>query len=624
MIFKRSLPVRFRDFRLSSKLIVTYLLLTVIPLSLLGYISYAQYARSVEEQIGEYMPKFLYQANADIGKHMNELARLSELLFNSDGSLAILRREKYASRSDVNRDEYNFNGFLTRTYVNAGNPDILGVFVFSKGRMYRSAKTDFRERDWEDTLRRFGEKAEAAAEPRILLPKDMEVHYGNGIPYVFLLEPLFDVDNRKVLGSMLIAVNLSFIDEILRNFETDERADLWVTNRDGYIVYHTDRSRIGQPDLRKPDYPVHNGSFRSMEDGVSRLVSVNESGELGWTLAHSIPAKALTERTDLVRNVTVLVFIVIVLITSIIAIYFSWSVTRPLKKLSSLMKTVERGNFEVDLKIGSGDEVGTLGRSFNSMIGTIRELIRKNYQIEIRQKEAELYALQSQINPHFMYNTLETIGMAVEEGERESVVEMVTLLGRMLRFSVSNQSPAVTIGEEVQHVRDYLTIQKFRFEDRLTFEVVQELDAREYHGLYTPKFILQPVVENAIKHGLERRKTLEIHISVGREFGARSGKTDLVLRVRDNGPGIPEEKLAQMETMLRGAGFEGRSSQFGLSNVNARIVMMHGPEYGMQIHSIEDIGTEVTIRIPVMHTPEETEQGERGSRHGDDPDADRG
>jgi two-component system sensor histidine kinase YesM len=319
---------------------------------------------------------------------------------------------------------------------------------------------------------------------------------------------------------------------------------------------------------------------------------------------HSIPAKDLTEQADLVRNVTILVFIVIVLITSVIAVFFSWNVTRPLKRLSSLMKTVEMGNFEVDLKVQSGDEVGTLARSFNSMVGTIRELIQKNYQIEIRQKEAELYALQSQINPHFMYNTLETIGMAVEEGDREPVVEMVTLLGRMLRFSVSNQSKSVTIGEEVQHVQDYLTIQKYRFEDRLQFNLVQDLGAREYHTLYTPKFILQPVVENAIKHGLEMRKTLEIHISVSQEFGARSGKTDLVLRVRDNGPGIPEEQLERMENMLRSASFKGRSSQFGLSNVNARIVMMHGPEYGIQIHSIEGKGTEVTIRIPVIHTPD--------------------
>ncbi|MBW5446863.1 HAMP domain-containing protein [Cohnella sp. CFH 77786] len=604
MIFKRGLTFRFRDMRLSSKLIVTYLLLTVIPLSLLGYLTYAQYARSVEAQIGEYMPKFLYQANADIAKHMNELMKLPEMLFNSEDSLAILRRSHYGNRSDMNRDRYILNGYLTRTYMAGSNPDLIGVYVLSNGRLFQSAKISFREQDWQQSLQRYGEQWGRDDRTRILLPGQIDLRFASDVPYVFLLKPLFDADNRKLLGNMLIAVDLSFIDGILHNFETNERAQLWVMDGAGQIVYHTDRSKIGQRDPEISHYPVKNGSFRSMAGGESRLVSVNQSQALGWVLVHSIPAKVLTERTDFVRNVTIFVFAGIVLVTSLIAVLFSWNVTRPLQRLSSLMKTVERGNFEVDLKVPGGDEVGTLARSFNSMIGTIRELIRENYQIEIRQKEAELYALQSQINPHFMYNTLETIGMAVEEGEREPVVEMVTLLGRMLRFSVSNQSKSVTIGEEVQHVRDYLTIQKYRFEDRLDFAIELHLDDREPHTMYTPKFILQPVVENAIKHGLEMRKTLEIRIAVSREFGARSGKTDLVMRVRDNGPGIPDERLEQMERMLRSAGYEGRSNGFGLSNVNARIVMMHGPQYGIQIHSIKGLGTEVTIRIPVMHALE--------------------
>lgn len=604
MIFKRKFGLRFWNLRLSSKLIIAYLLLTVIPLSLLGYFSYFQYARSVEEQIGEYMPRFLYQANADIEKQMSELMKLPDMLLNSDSMLAILRRDRYDSRSDMNRDAYNMNSYLTRTYVKGTNPNVIGVYVLSKMRLYHSAKTGFQEPDWQARLQEYGRLWESLDEARILLPKELNLHFTSDVPHVYLLIPLFDVDNRTMLGQMLIAVELSFIDEILRNFETDERAVLWVMDQSGQIVFHTDRSMIGKRDPEKSRYPVANGSFRSHAEGTSRLVSVNESRELGWMLVHSIPAKVLTERADLVRNMTMLVFIGIVLVTSAISVIFSWNVTRPLKRLSTLMKTVERGNFDVDLKVQSGDEAGMLARSFNSMIGTIRELIQKNYQIEIRQKEAELYALQSQIHPHFLYNTLETIGMAVEEGEREAVVEMVTLLGRMLRFSVSNQSKMVTVGEEVQHVRDYLTIQKYRFEDRLQFELVlQDLGSRDDDALYTPKFILQPVVENAIKHGLELRRTLHLHITVGREFGARSGKTDLVFRVRDNGPGIPEERLRQMEQMLRSASFEGRSSQFGLRNVNARIVMMHGPDYGIQLHSIEGKGTEVTIRIPVMPLP---------------------
>ncbi|MFC5470259.1 sensor histidine kinase [Cohnella suwonensis] len=618
MIFRKWRGLKFRNYPLVYKLIVTYILLTVVPMLLLVYVSYTQYARSVEEQIGEYMPKFLYQANADIEKHIQELTTLPEMLFNSENILSILRRSSYERRSDLNKDQYNMNSYLARTYTNGRNADVLGVFVVSNGRVFYSSKAGFRESGWSQTIKEYAfPEGEPGKKADILLPADLKLHFDSDIPYVFIRKPINDNDNRRNLGTMLIAVDLSFIGDIVRNFETNERADLWVMEPTGRIVFHTNRSLIGTIDQDRSRYPVLNGSFRKSVDGEpAKLVSANQTDKLGWILVHSIPLRDLNERADLIRNVTVFVFGAIVIAASLIAIVIAYNMTRPLKKLSGLMKTVERGDFQVDLKVHSGDEIGTLARSFNSMIATIRELIQKNYQIEIRQKEAELYALQSQINPHFMYNTLETIGMAVEEGETEQVVDMVTLLGRMLRFSVSNQSKSVTIAEEVQHVKDYLTIQKFRFEDRVHFEIAQMMDDRDLHAYFTPKFILQPIVENAIKYGLETRKALELHIAVSEEFGARSGKRDVVMRVRDNGPGIPSEKLEELEQSLKRIGFEGRGSHFGLSNVNARIVMMHGADYGLQLHSIIDKGTEVIIRIPKIRGDE--------LQHAENQDVDRG
>lgn len=616
MIFRRGRGFKIRNYPIAYKMIATYTLLAVLPMMLLMYIAYTQFARSVEEQIGEYMPRFLYQANADIEKHIDELTTMPDMLFNSDSILAVLRRQTYEKRSDLNRDQYVMNSYLARTYTNGRNADVLGVFVVSNGRMFSSANDGFTDSDWSRTIEDYAAKLGTGVRERIILPEEIGLRFESGTPYVFILEQIDDVDNRKNLGTMLIAVDLSFIDSIVRNFESNERAGLWVMTPSGTIIYHTDRERIGVVDPDVSRYPTLNGSFRTNADGVSRLVSVNQTQERGWILAHSIPLKALTERTDLVRDVTVVVIACIVLVTSIIGVYVTFNMTRPLKKLSGLMKTVERGDFHVDLKVQSGDEVGTLARSFNSMIGTIRELIQQNYQIEIRQKEAELYALQSQINPHFMYNTLETIGMAVEEGETEQVVDMVTLLGRMLRYSVGNQSKSVPIAEEVQHVRDYLTIQKFRFEERVRFDIAFGMEEQEFHRLYSPRFILQPVVENAIKYGLESRKALEVHIAVNEEFGARSGKRDIVFRVRDNGPGIPGDKVHELEQSLKKTSFEGRAAHFGLMNVNARIVMMHGPDYGLQLHSIVGIGTEVIIRIPMTY-------GEVNAG-GNDPNADRG
>ncbi|THF72574.1 sensor histidine kinase [Cohnella fermenti] len=590
--------LKLRNTRLSSKLILIYLLLTVVPMSLLGYLSYVQFSRSIEEQIGEYMPRFLYQANSNVEQRISELASLPDLLFNSDDMIAILRRDEEQSVSDLNKDLFAVNSYMSRTYLAGSNPDVLAVFLLSKNRLFQSSKVAYSGFDRDQAIAPYRYELTGLVEkPKIILPSETTLKFQNDVPYILIMKQIADTDNRRIIGTMFIAVQLTFIDRILHDFEKNDKADLWVMNRKGERLYHTDPELIGTFDPEIGRYPILSGSFRTTGPGPDRLVSVTESTELGWVFVHSIPLRYLTEKTDLVRNVTVFVFIGVVLVTAILAVVLSLNITRPLKKLSRLMKNAEMGHFQADHSLQSRDEVGSLARSFNSMITTTRELIQTNYRIEIRQKEAELYALQSQINPHFIYNTLETIGMAVEEQETDTVVDMVTLLGRMLRFSVGNKAKAVPVSEEVQHIRDYLTIQKYRFEDRLTFDIQLGADI-EKDNLYSPKFILQPIVENAIKHGLETRKALDIQIAIGKELSFRSGKHDVVYRIRDNGPGIPAERMAELEEALRSDTHIDKDSGFGLSNVNARIVLMHGPEYGLQLHSIYGKGTEVIVRIP--------------------------
>ncbi|TYP73364.1 sensor histidine kinase [Paenibacillus methanolicus] len=614
----------FTRFRLSTKLMVTYILLTVIPMSLLGYISYRQYTKSIEEQIGEYMPRFLVQADANIEKHMEELSVLPEMLFNSESMVAILRRDAYQSRADLNRDQFEMNSFLNRTYLNGASPDVIGVFLLSKNRVFESTRLSYSGIDWSRAFTDYGQDLELRGSVKVMLPRDVGLRFVDNIPYVLIMKPIEDVDNRRKLGTMFIAVRLNFIRNVLQDLENSDQADMWLMTREGQIIYHTDPELTGTFDPNIDQYPLLSGSFRKESGDGARLVSMHESKELDWVLVHSVPLEALTARTDFVRKVTVLVFIGLVLVSIFMYALFSIRVTNPLKRLNQLMKHVEMGKFNVDLKVQSKDEIGTLAASFNSMVATIRELIQQNYHIEIRQKEAELYALQSQINPHFMYNTLETISMAVEEDEKETVVEMVSLLGRMLRFSVSNKSKFVTITQEVQHVRDYLTIQKFRFEDRLSFDIAESVPSQAGEALYTPNFVLQPIVENAIKYGLEARKGVDIRITVSEEFSARSGKQDLVFRIRDNGPGITAGRLAQLEQAIREDAWSGKDSGFGLSNVNARIVLLHGQDYGVQLHSIEGIGTEVAVRIPVIRAAE-VERIEREAKHrATDTNLDRG
>ncbi|MFA9558873.1 sensor histidine kinase [Evansella sp. AB-rgal1] len=594
MIFKMR---KFSNLKLRSKLIVTYILLTVIPLSLLGYISYQQYTRSIEEQVGEYIPKLLAQANENIANQVKEIKRLPNLLYSSSHVIEVLRKDAHQNLSFLLQDEFTVNSYLTRTYINGGNKDILGVFILSKNRVFQSVTIPHARFDLAYNGLPYGQNMKLqGTEDIFILPYQTSLQFEGNPPYILLMRQLTDFENRTNLGTMLIAIEVSFLGDIVKKLNDDGKAAVWLNDENGRIIYHTDAELIGAIDYEIHSYPSINGSFRTMGDD-NNLISLHRLDETGWTLGHSISVKNLTSRTDLVRNVTIILFIAIILFSTVISILLAWNVTKPLNHLTSLMKSVEKGDFDINLSINSKDEVGALANSFNSMVLEIKNLIREKYQIELKQKEAELYALQSQINPHFMYNTLETVAMSVEDDDKDTVVKMVTLLGRMLRFSISTKETVIPISEELLHMKDYLTIQKIRFEDKVTFTFCEKLNAKSF---YTPKFILQPIVENAVKYGLVYGRITTIDITVELSHDTNTDSKEVVFRVKDSGPGINPEALDKLKCLLKSNPMTKRESGFGLLNVNARIQMKFGSQYGLELFSEVGEGTEVVIRIPAL------------------------
>ncbi|MFC0216285.1 cache domain-containing protein [Paenibacillus chartarius] len=202
---------KFRDLRLSTKLIIAYLFLTVIPMSLLGFISYRQYTHSIEEQNGEYLPKLLQYAGANIDNYMNELAALPEQLSSSDTVMSILRRESYQSQADLNKDRFTVNSYLARTYLEGGNPDVLGVFILSKNRLFQSTRLPYSDFDWEKMQIPYGQDLDLRGQAKVVLPGDIGLAFENNEPYLLILKQLNDMDNQKTLGTMFVAVRLSFI-----------------------------------------------------------------------------------------------------------------------------------------------------------------------------------------------------------------------------------------------------------------------------------------------------------------------------------------------------------------------------------------------------------------------------
>jgi two-component system sensor histidine kinase YesM len=253
------------------------------------------------------------------------------------------------------------------------------------------------------------------------------------------------------------------------------------------------------------------------------------------------------------------------------------------------MSEFEQGDFNVTADVSRKDEIGELARDFNTMIARIKELVRRNAEEQEQKRKSELMALQNQITPHFLYNTLDSVIWMAEGREHESVVKMVSALARLLRLSISRGEELVTIRDEVAHINNYLTIQKMRYRDKLDYSI--EVDDA-IQDLYTPKVILQPLVENAIYHGIKNKE------EGGRVIICGTATDDSVLlSVRDDGVGMAEE---QMRNILVDDIPTRRRQRVGVRNVHERIQLYFGPSYGLRFRSPTGEGTVVEIHLPVV------------------------
>lgn len=274
----------------------------------------------------------------------------------------------------------------------------------------------------------------------------------------------------------------------------------------------------------------------------------------------------------------------------------AWSLSRsiytPIKKLHDVTTTITKNDLQALLSSDNVDEITELGMSFNIMIGKIKELLDSKIKEQENLKKAELRALQAQINPHFLYNTLDTIIWMAESKKTDQVVTIVSALSNFFRISLSKGMDWITIGEEVERIRSYLIIQKMRYRDILDFKIEVDENAADNTIL---KLILQPLVENALYHGIKNKReggTISVR-------ARRKGENEVLLEVEDNGIGFTPGKLAHVYAELANdSGDINMESGYGIGNVNNRIRLYYGKQYGLSIQSEYAVGTCVTLVIP--------------------------
>ena len=331
------------------------------------------------------------------------------------------------------------------------------------------------------------------------------------------------------------------------------------------------------------------GSFISSYDGVKKLTVIDPIQYSGWRLVGVINLNTTVKQEAVFRDTIIASLVVIIIYAIIISTHIASYIASPIKQLESVMRHVQNGNFDIVVPVKGSQETQSLSISFEKMLFQIKSLMASIKKAEEIKKQREIDALQAKINPHFLYNTLESVVWLAESGDNKGVVKQVTSLSTLFRVSIAKGKDIITIQEELTHVKSYLEIQSIRYKDKFdyTFIVPEEL-----RHCPTTKLIVQPIVENAIYHGLKYTMD-EGHIIIKVEA---VDQDKIAIKVSDNGIGMDEKTAAAL--FDPNGDIKRSGNGIGIININERLKLTYGDEYGLSVESELEEGTTITILIP--------------------------
>lgn len=408
---------------------------------------------------------------------------------------------------------------------------------------------------------------------------------------------IYDINSysMKKIGYLTMSMKSSYLEDRIQKYDpSDDRFIIILDQKNNVVLTNfNETNTAATSSLLKLDYnSIDSKSFLNIP-GYGKMIVNNYQSELtDWKIISLVGLNEISEGPALIGRTIFLIGLISILI-GIIVIWISTKyIVKPLNKLSVVMDEVEKDNFNVQVQIDRNDELGRVGDSFNRMMDKINTLISDIYQKDINEKEAQLRALRAQINPHFLYNTLDTINWMAQFNKTAEVSEMTIALSRLLKSSISNNKEFIRFEEEAKYIEDYMTIQKIRFQEKIRYSIQIDQDAKD---CLVPKLILQPIVENAMIHGLEKKLENGYLLITGK---IKINK--LHIQIIDNGVGMDEiTKSSLLEGRYVNQG-KKKGTGNGILNVQNRIKLLFGRDYGIKIDSNENVGTLFELTLPIQ------------------------
>lgn len=418
-----------------------------------------------------------------------------------------------------------------------------------------------------------------------------------------------DINDGSTSGSgvLLVDMKYSVLEDMLERInETSSGIYYYLCSRDGEIIYHPRWTEINRGLFKEKNNKAasyEDGIYEMKTDGQKENIVVGSVAYTGWKLIGVVPESVQETSINKFRYYIITTILILVMMLLQVNRFISRKISRPIRELDESVKAYEAGAMP-DIYIGGSAEIRHLGYSVQKSYEQIEALMKEIIQQQTERRKSELDALQSQINPHFLYNTLESITWMIEAQRNKEAVVMISELAKLLRVSLSRGKTIISIGDELQHSRSYMNIQRVRYKERFKVEFLIDEEIKNYCIV---KLVIQPLLENAIYYGVGNMDEDDDGQILIR--GEKKGE-DIYISIEDNGMGMPEDIRSNILT--DNSKIPKHGSGVGVINVHSRISLMFGPEYGLEVYSELDEGTKVVIHIPAIpYTKENAEQLEK-------------
>ncbi|WP_339290721.1 sensor histidine kinase [Paenibacillus sp. FSL E2-0201] len=569
--------------KLRRKILFAIILLVFIPVILMGIVTYVNFSNAMEKKSSNFYWVSLLETDRKLKFAFSEISSITNSAITQPVIQQSLKQTNFVLTYDRKQE-------LNNLLIN--HPMITSFSLYSKDRLlYQyNAPMSFEEmkrQSWFSTME--------SAEGRPVWSGPGENGSAlSGHPVLVQARVIKDYYSLEDIGYLVVNVKPDLLDQIFWEAATLKKGDILLVNKLGNIVFNKSGEHIGQrtefPFLEN-DYAKEQNYYIDNYQGEKSLITFLPSHNKDWYLAAITPMNLISSESISIRNIAIILSTVSLLSAILFDRYFVRRLVYSINSAVNGMKRVKQGIFTpITTRYRADDESDFLIDGFNRMSTQINELIVQVQTEQGRKKEAEMKALMAQINPHFIYNSLESINsMAVLQGNKD-ISKMVISLGKLLRISISQNQELIPLQMEFEHVRHYLDIQKFRFEDKFSYIINLPEGLRTF---MTQKLIVQPIVENALYHAIEPMEDPGIIEITAYEMG-----TDMIIIVKDNGPGFDLAKMMNLWAKEGGGQKKYSDSGVGLKNVHERLNIRFGSPYGLLVCSSPGFGSTIRIRIP--------------------------